>query len=537
MAIDMSKYLGLFVQEATEHLEAFGQDLVRLEREGHRKDVVDALFRHAHSVKGMAASMGFGAITALAHRAEDLVDRIRSRPEALSPEIVDVLLATGDRLAEGVRRVGEGGPPPEAGDLDQRLARAIAAAGGEPQPAGPAPRPEARPLALPGAMPATVRVRTELLDNFLEAVGELILATSRLRELGRSLPDRERPAVEEGVDALSRIVKDLQGQVMAVRMMPVSLVSDPLPRAARDLARQLGREVEVVVEGAEIELDRSILEALRDPLLHLWRNAIDHGIEPPEERAAAGKPRRARLSLLARRERDRVVVEIEDDGRGMDPDRLRAAAVSRGLLSADAARALSPREALHLAFLPGLSTARIVSDLSGRGVGLDVAKREVEAVGGTIDLESTPGRGTRFVLRLPLTIAVVPLLLVGVGDELFGLPIAKVVGAVEAGPADLVPGANRPRLRHDGGSVAVHRLAALLDLPEAAGAAFRPHVVVEGDGSQLVALGVDRLVGQEEAVLKPVPEPLDRLPGFLGVTILGTGRPLFVLDIPRLLAA
>jgi two-component system chemotaxis sensor kinase CheA len=537
MAIDMSKYLGLFVQEATEHLEAFGQDLVRLEREGHQKDVVDALFRHAHSVKGMSASMGFTALTNLAHRAEDLVDRIRCRPEALTPELVDVLLATGDRLAEGVRRAGEGLPAPEAADLEEQLARAIEAAGGEPRPAPPPARPEAKPLALPGATPATVRIRTELLDGFLEAVGELILATSRLRELGRSLPDRERPAVEEGVDALARIVKELQGQVMAVRMTPVSLVTDPLPRAARDLARQLGRDLEVTVEGADIELDRSILEALRDPLLHLWRNAVDHGIEPPEERVAAGKPPRGLLALRVRRERDRVVVEIEDDGRGMEPDRLRAAAVRRGLLAADAARALSTRDALQLAFLPGLSTARTISDLSGRGVGLDAAKRQVEAVGGTIDLTSTPGRGTCFVLRLPLTIAVVPLLLVGVGDELFGLPIAKVLGAVEAGPADLVPDAGLPTLRHGGRSVPVYRLASLLDLPASGGAAVRPHVVVEGDGSHLVALGVDRLVGQEEAVLKPVPAPLDRLPGFLGVTILGTGRPLFVLDVPRLLAA
>ncbi len=631
MPLDMSKYLGLFVQEATEHLEAFGQDLVRLEHEGHGKEVVDALFRHAHSVKGMAASMGFGAIAALAHRAEDLVDRIRAKPEALSPEIVDVLLAVGDRLQEGVRRAAAGQPFPDAADLEARVSRAVEAAGGSAPPprlgpsllavdvrlvadcacpdvraflvyrriesvgrivrttpsleelkAGqipegrlslqvetdlaadavrrslllvadlesvevtaappdpPAPVPEAgagRSVAPAERSAATVRVRTDRLDGFLEAVGELILATSRLRELGRSLPDRERPAVEEGVDALSRIVKALQGQVMAVRMTPVALVTDPLPRVARDLARQLGRDVEVGIEGADIELDRAILEELRDPLQHLVRNAVDHGIEPPEERAAAGKPARGRLSIRARRDRDRVVVEIEDDGRGMDPERLRAAAVGKGLLSAEAARALTVREALHLALLPGISTARTVSDLSGRGVGTDAAKRAVEAVGGTLELDSAPGRGTRFVLRLPLTVAVVPLLLVHVGEEVFGLPIAKVVGAVEADPALLDSGVDGPLLRRGDSFVPVHRLAELLGLPSAGGPAVRPHVVVEGDGARLVALEVDRLVGQEEAVMKPLPAPLDRLPGLLGLTILGTGRPLFILDVPKLIAA
>jgi two-component system chemotaxis sensor kinase CheA len=630
MALDMSKYLGLFVQEATEHLEAFGKDVVRLEREGHRKDVVDALFRHAHSVKGMSASMGFGAITALAHRAEDLVDRLRSRPEALTPELVDVLLGAGDRLLEAVRRAGAGKPPPDFADLEARLAAAVEAAGGGPAPArlgpnllavdvrlvadcpcpdvraflvhrrlaalgrvvrttpsledckagripdgrfslvveteaapdavrrslllvsdlenvavGPAPAapeppaaPPPRPAAHDGRSPSTVRVRTDRLDGFLEAVGELILATSRLRELGRALPDRERPPVEEAVDGLARIVKDLQNQVMAVRMTPVALVTDPLPRIARDLARQLGREVEVEIEGADIELDRAILEELHDPLTHLVRNCVDHGLEPPEERAAAGKPGRGRLSIRARRERDRVVVEIEDDGRGMDPERLKAAAVARGALAPEAARALSPREALYLALLPGVSTAPTVSDLSGRGVGMDAVKRGVEAVGGTLELDSAPGRGTRFVLRLPLTVAVVPLLLFRIGEELFGLPIAKVVGAVEADPARLDAGVDGPLLRQGDGFVPVHRLATLLGLASANGPAVRPHVVVEGgDGARLVALEVDRLVGQEEAVLKPVPAPLDRLPGLLGVTILGTGRPVFILDVPKLLAA
>jgi two-component system chemotaxis sensor kinase CheA len=695
MTMDMSRYLGLFLTEASEHLEGLGRDLVQLEREG-APAVVDSMFRHAHSVKGMASSMGFESIAVVAHRVEDLVDAIRQDPAKLERSLVDLLLSATDVMLAQVRSVADSKPPEDASALlglladkvsvvtgrtpgatrviNKATASAAAAAPApvaaalrvepEPSEAAPpppapvsAPAPEARVAAVvpaegeaapktparwavrlrvaptcqtpgvraflvhkrltglgtlhglqppledlkagripegniqveletaegeegirkalrnvaevelvslkpavvapppapvpvaPGPGPTeaprassgpdatrTVRVRTELLDYFLDTVGELLLATARLRELGKVLPENSRPPIEEGVYRLQALVKDLHDKVMSARMTPLSLITDRLPRAARDIARRREREVDLVITGAEIELDRAILDELADPLLHLLRNCIDHGLESPEERVAAGKGARGRVLVSVRRARDRVVLEMEDDGRGMNAAKLKAAAVARGALSAEAAARMTDREAFMLACLPGVSTAKDVSEISGRGVGMDAVKRVVENVGGTLEIESELGRGTRFTLRLPLTVAVVHLLLVAVGDEVFGLPIAKVVGAMEADGEKLDRSREMPLLPHGQGLLPVYGLDELTGVQAPPRKGVRPFVVMEGDAGR-VALAVDRLVGQEEAVLKPLSRPLDLLPGLSGVTILGSGRPVFILDVPRLLSA
>jgi two-component system chemotaxis sensor kinase CheA len=318
-------------------------------------------------------------------------------------------------------------------------------------------------------------------------------------------------------------------------MTPLAMVVERLPRAARDVARKLGRQVEVELRGAEIELDRAILEELSDPLLHVLRNAVDHGIEAPHLRLLAGKPATGHITVTARRERDRVILEIADDGKGMDPARLREAAVTRGQLGASEAAALTDREALLLACLPGVSTADEVTDVSGRGVGLDAVKRTVEAVGGTIEIDSAPGQGTRLVLRLPLTVAVQPVLLVGIGDEVLGLPIAKVHGAAHVSFAGLDRSRGGPLLSYDGALVPVHDLAPLLGF-RPSGRDDRAVVVAEGTDGR-IGLCVDALLGQQEAVLKPLGEVLGAVVGLSAVTVLGNGRPVFILDLARLLAA
>jgi two-component system chemotaxis sensor kinase CheA len=406
----------------------------------------------------------------------------------------------------------------------------------EPAAAPPAAAPASSPTGAPPAETSrTVRVRTEILDGFVDAVGELLLATARIREIGRALPAPHRPPLDEGVDRLHAIVKELHDKVMAVRMTPLATITERLPRAARDVARRLGRQVEVEIRGAEVELDRAILEELADPLLHVLRNAVDHGIEPPHLRLLAGKSATGHITVTARRDRDRVVLELADDGKGMDPARLREAAVTRGDLSADEAAALSEREALLLACLPGVSTAEQVTDVSGRGVGLDAVKRTVEAVGGALEIESALGAGTRILLRLPLTVAVQPVLLVGVGDEVVGLPISKVHGAARVSYGALDRSRGGPILPYDGELVPVYDLAVLLGFPPT-GQDERAVVVAEGSDGR-IGLAVDALLGQQEAVLKPLGSPLGAVSGLSAVTVLGTGRPVFILDVPRLLAA
>ncbi len=378
----------------------------------------------------------------------------------------------------------------------------------------------------------TVRVRVELLDAFLDTVGELLLATSRLRELERALPAELRPPLEEGVDHLSGTVNALHDQVMAVRMTPLAAVAERLPRVARDLARTTGKEVELSILGADIAIDRTVLDELSDLLIHLVRNAVDHGLELPELRLAAGKPATGSIALAARRERDQVVLELTDDGRGMDAERLRAVAVARGALSGEAAAALPESEALLLACLPGVSTARAVTELSGRGVGLDAVKRGVDAMGGRLEIASVRGASTRFTLRLPVSLAVQKVLLAAVGDEVLGFPVARVRAAAEA---ELTGGEGEAVLQHGGARVPVRELSELLGFSRPPPKGKRTVVLAESEGA-LLGLAVDRLLGQADAVLKPLAQPLQGVAGLSAVTILGNGRPVFILDVAQLVA-
>jgi two-component system, chemotaxis family, sensor kinase CheA len=649
VSLDLRKYLSLYVAEAGEHLAGFARDLVLLEKAARERrgpgatEAIDSCFRHAHSVKGMSASMQLDGIAAVAHRAEDLVDVFRKDASRLDARAVDLLLAVGDVLQDMVSRAAGGmNPPPDPGTMERLAEAARQLREGEPVAPAAAPDPEPvfaepargqsrvvrvevevsgscpvpavrgflvvkklgglgavaratpsvdelragrlpgrklevqletgetlqaleralaqisdlaavrlgeeRPAAVPerpaapkdaeraGEPSRSVRVRTELLDGFLDAVGELILATARIREIGKGLPAASRAALDEGVDRLHAIVKDLHDKVMTVRMTPIAVLTDRLPRVARDVARKVGKQVELEVKGAEIEIDRAILEELADPVLHVIRNAVDHGVEPAHLRLLAGKPAAGKVVVTARRERDRVILEISDDGKGLDPAKLRESAVARGALSAEDAAALSDREALLLACLPGVSTAETVTDVSGRGVGLDAVKRAVEALGGTLEIESAPGAGSLVTFRLPLTVAVQPVLLVRIGDEVLGLPIAKVHGAAQVAMSRLDRSRGEPVLPYQGDLVPVHDLTRLLGFPGDRSADERSVVVAEG-GDGRVGLAVDALLGQHEAVLKPLGAPLDAVPGLSAVTVLGNGRPVFILDVQRLLAA
>jgi two-component system, chemotaxis family, sensor kinase CheA len=645
---DLSRYLALFVSESKEHLEALSQGLVRLEQAGAGGEdptpIIDELFRHAHSVKGMAAAMQQEGIALVAHRAEDVIGALRARGGAPGSEVVDVLLAATDVISGMVEKAAAGGSPApdeavaERLDVQASLLRWVEpVAGGVSAPAKSALEPAARPLAPPagrrlrievevlasspvpavrgflvlkrlgdvgriassipaaeelrgGRMPdrrlvveietslpaeeiertlhqiadlarvevgeaeveaeeappaprpeppaepaRTVRVRAELLDDFLDVAGELLLATSRLREIGRAIPEPLRREHEEGVDQLQAIVKDLHGRVMEARMTPLTVLTDRLPRAARDLARRTGKQVEVVVTGAEIEVDRALLDEIADPVLHLLRNSVDHGVEGAAQRIAAGKRPTGRVEVSARRERDQVILEISDDGRGMDPEALRRAAVARGAIGAEAAAALPEAEVLLLACLPGVSTTSEVTDVSGRGVGMDAVKRSAEALGGSLSIQSRSGAGTRFTLRLPLTVAIQPVLLVRVGAEVLAIPVSKVHGAAEARLEGLERAGGSPQLAFGGGHVPVHDLGTLLGAGAAPEAGRRSVVITEGDAGR-VGLAVDQLLGQQEAVLKPLHGPLSLVPGLSAVTVLGNGRPVFVLDVARLVA-
>jgi two-component system chemotaxis sensor kinase CheA len=445
---------------------------------------------------------------------------------------VIALLATA-RPIEEVRALFKG--IPEVEDVEVRLAPAADV----PAPEAPAPA-QSKPLLAVPDLPAsddaradaTVRVRAQALDQLLDQAAEVLHGIARMREAARHLPENAAAQFESEIDRLRRTARDLHGRVMNARLTPFSSLTERLPRAIRDLAHRLGKEVELEVQGGGVELDRTVIEALGDPLTHLVRNAVDHGLETGAQRVAVGKSGRGLLVLAARRERDKVLVEVSDDGAGFDSARLRRRAIDMGLLSSEKVDEMTEQQSYELAFLPGLSTRAEATDLSGRGVGLDAVKSAVEGLGGKIGLRSAPGKGSRFTLELPLSVSMANLLLVQVGGEMYGLPMTRIVATTEYDlSARGGEGFEARSLAVMGQLVRAYSLAKLFGLPSLAPPGPRPFAVLEVDGITF-ALSVDRLVGQEEAVLKPLFPPLDRVRGLAGTTVLGNGRPLLVLD-PR----
>jgi two-component system chemotaxis sensor kinase CheA len=398
--------------------------------------------------------------------------------------------------------------------------------------------PAAEAVAEPVAAPATARarnIRVDLrrLDALMNQIGELVIIRDRLQKLAAV---RDEPELEETVDQAARLISELQDEIMQARMVPVGQVFDRFPRLVRDAARMLGKQVEFVIEGKEIEFDRSMLDEIGDPIVHLLRNSLDHGIESPGERRAAGKPETGTLQLLAARERSQVLIRVEDDGRGISRERVLAKAVAAGLVPAEVAHALPDDEVFRLLTRAGFSTAERVTDVSGRGVGLDVVATRVRALGGTLEIESTPGRGTAFTLRMPLTLAIVRALLVRLGEETYALPITHVGETVEIPEADVrsVKGRTVAVLRDE--VIPLLSLRGMLRHAEAAPADGRRMAVVLESGEHRVGVEVDGLAGQQEIVVKSFDSTVATLRLFSGATILSDGRPALILDVGSILA-
>ncbi|HLB05773.1 MAG TPA: chemotaxis protein CheA, partial [Thermodesulfobacteriota bacterium] len=381
-------------------------------------------------------------------------------------------------------------------------------------------------------LPKVVKVNTSLLDYFVGAIGELIINKSRLHQVSKGIPSKE---LKDGLNQLDRLVRDLQTQVMSVRMMPIESVTEKFPRVVRDLARKEGKEVNLDIEGQDIELDRSIIEGLGNPLIHLIRNCVDHGIELPDERRALGKALPARISIRASREKDQVSIEVSDDGRGMDPERLKDAAIKKGVITHEEAAEMDNNEALFLTCLPGLSTAKEVSDVSGRGVGMDAVKSAVESMGGGIDIDSRLGEGSTITLKLPLTVAIIQSLLVELAPEIFAIPINRVLRTLEVEREDVKMSQKQKLIDFNGYLIPLLSLRKILGLPSLpAQERFIPVVVTEVRG-RVVGLVVDKFLGQQETFIKPLGRPLNKIAGLSGTTVLGNGRTIFLLDMGNLI--
>ncbi|CAH0262169.1 chemotaxis protein CheA [Stenotrophomonas lactitubi] len=402
-----------------------------------------------------------------------------------------------------------------------------------------APRPAPSPAPPAAAKPApnkpvaeaehTVRVDTKRLDAIVNLIGELVLSRNRLKTLRARLRDEE---LDRAVSTLDIATARLQSAVMRTRMQPVGKVFSRFPKVARDVARSLKKEVDLELIGAETELDRNLVEALADPLVHLVRNAIDHGVETPELREAQGKPRMGHVRLSAQQEGDYVSIEVQDDGAGIDPEKLRAKAREKGLIDPEAAARLSSEECLHLVFLPGFSTKQQVTDISGRGVGMDVVQSRIRELSGQIQIQSELGRGSRFMIRVPLTLAILPTLLVQAGEDVYALPLARVMEVLHAPRTSLGWFDGRAVLDRRSHTLALVDLRQWLDVTPAASPLLT--IVVLQAGEARFGLVVDQVRGREEVVIKPLPKALRGLRGYAGATLIGDGRMALILDVDGL---
>jgi two-component system chemotaxis sensor kinase CheA len=551
-----------FLNESSEMLEGLDNKFVELEKAPEDLQLLNDIFRSVHTVKGAAGFLGFKQLVEVAHSTENILKKLRDGEMRANPAIMDVVLEGVDfiklllnnirdnnrkeedisgitgRLNEildtGGQGDGTGGrekPGPE-GVETENVSSVL-------QPATPNPSSQLdRPFKVEVHQPAdqTIRVDTKRLDDVMNLVGELVLGRNRLVKLNSMVEGTDwepAPVFNEVASHIDLITTDLQLAVMKTRMQPIGKVFGKFPRLVRDLARVSNKEIELLLSGEETEVDKSVVEEIGDPLVHLVRNAIDHGIEHPGDRERIGKPRGGRIGLAAYQEGDHIKIEVSDDGKGIDPAVIRAKAVEKGLLTeADSAK-MDDREILGLIFIPGFSTAKEVTDISGRGVGMDVVKTSISRLNGTVEIDSRVGRGTRFSIKLPLTMAIIQTLMVGVGNEVFAIPLSNVLEAIRVAPSDFhsVEGMEVITLRES--VLPVIRLSEQFHI--ATQECERSYIVVVTANGKSYGLLVNRLIGQEEVVIKPLDSCVKSAEEVAGATITGDGKVVLILDVVKMI--
>ncbi len=698
--MDTNQYMEMFLEESREHLQSLNDGLLALENDPEEVSVVNDIFRNAHTIKGMSATMGFTKIAELTHDMENVFDLLRTEKMKVNEDIMDTLFKTIDSLEQMIESVGSGGPEdvvditgfasklsalasgktvaeaepapapaaaapaaaapaaagssieysdtdkdvimeaanggmhvyhvkvtladncvlksarsymvmnaldqlgevvksvPPAEDLEQEKfeqsfdvvtvtdsemkaiedsilsisevesveikdaveeikaaaapAEAPAAAPAAAAPTAPAANvpvpaapvaPAAQPSAPPAKKPAadakklksgqSVRVDIEKLDTLMNLMGELVINKVRLEQIGTT---HRLTELTETLEQMDRVTTDLQTVVMKVRMVPVGQVFNRFPRMVRDLAKELGKELNLTIEGEETELDRTVIDEIGDPIMHLLRNSLDHGLEHPDDREAKGKPRIGEVGLIARHEGNNVVIMVTDDGKGIDADVIRRKAVEKGMISEDEANSLDDADAVRLIFLPGFSTAEVVTDVSGRGVGMDVVRSKIETLGGHVDVETKIDEGSVFKIKLPLTLAIIQALLVKVQEEMYAIPLGSIDSTINITQEDIKTVRNKEVIVLRGQIIPIIRLGDILNVP-------RVHetdsddifVVVVHIGERKAGIVVDNLIGQQEIVIKTLGKLLAGLKVISGATVLGDGRVAMILDVSALM--
>lgn len=683
--MDTNQYMGMFLEESREHLQTLNSCLLELEHNPENPSVLNEIFRSAHTIKGMSATMGFTEIAELTHEMENVLDLLRKNQLKANEDIVDTIFKCVDTLEQMVESIagetehgidvstlvkklvsiakGEAAPVPSAKaevkestndgnvnhktsmelndtelavlnkartsglqpfeikitlsetcllksarayiimnaldeigeviktvppseDLEQEnfdksfeiifitsnekakvqetllsvsevanvdintidieateeveqkqevTNSAPVALQSEEKAAPPKPKAPAQAQGMDKKLKSgqSVRVDIEKLDSLLNLVGELVINKTRLEQIG--ITHRLTELVET-IEQMDRVTTDLQSVVMKVRMVPVGQVFNRFPRMVRDLSRDLNKEINLTIEGEETELDRTVIDEIGDPLVHLIRNSLDHGVEHPDERIAKGKDATGQVRLIARHEGNNVIIMVEDDGKGINPNIIKGKAVEKGLITQDDADKMDDNEAVRLVFLPGFSTADVITDVSGRGVGMDVVRSKIESLGGLIDVETKIDQGSKFKIRLPLTLAIIQALLVKVHQEIYAIPLGNIDSTINITMDDIKTIQNKEVILLRGQIIPIIRLADVLNVPETQDSENNElFVVVVHMGEQKAGIIVDNLIGQQEIVIKTLGNLLTGIKVIAGATILGNGQVALILDVGTLM--
>jgi two-component system chemotaxis sensor kinase CheA len=542
-----------FLVESNENLSRLDRDLVELETRPQDAELLASVFRTIHTIKGTCGFLGFSTLERITHQAESLLSQLRDGRRKLEPGLVSLILETVDatrKVLSSIESTGKEGPE-QFKSLAERLrdtaerndlGAAASAKGKEACPAGDPlesavsfPPPDgAKPgeaSGKPGAADSNIRVGVVLLDKLMDLVGELVLIRNQILQFTAERDDLVLSATSQ---RLNLITTELQEGVMKTRMQPIGVIWNKLPRVVRDLAVGLGKQIRLEMDGAETELDRTIIEAIKDPLVHLVRNSCDHGIEEPEDRQKAGKPSQGRLLLRAYHEGGQVNIEISDDGAGMDPAVIKQKALEKGIVPLEVAQKLNDREALCLIFRPGFSTTASVSNISGRGVGMDVVKTHIEKIGGTVDISSKPGEGTTVKLKIPLTLAIIPGLVVTSGGERFVIPQVSLLELIhlegDSAERHIEYVHGTPVYRRRGKLLPISYLNEVVGLKADRRGDAVSIVVLQAEDRQY-GLVVDGISDTQEIVVKPLGKQLKGLSLYAGATIMGDGRVALILDV------
>ncbi|EAK1130446.1 hybrid sensor histidine kinase/response regulator [Campylobacter upsaliensis] len=608
---DMQEILEDFLVEAFELVEQIDHDLVELESNPEDLELLNRIFRVAHTVKGSSSFLNFDVLTKLTHHMEDVLNKARHGELKITPDIMDVVLESIDRMKTLLNSIRDNGNDSAIGmDIEPICARltaisegdvsAVASVSEEPKvepkeeivPATPEPsaepdvdvnqlsdseveaeierllkvrkaedqarRAQKKKSAAPttpkpatetggekkvpasggggGGMDQTIRVEVKRLDHLMNLIGELVLGKNRLLKIYDDVEERYEgekflEELNQVVSQLSIITTDVQLAVMKTRMQPIAKVFNKFPRVVRDLSRELGKQIELEITGEETELDKSIVEEIGDPIMHMIRNSCDHGVEDPATRKANGKPERGVVQLKAYNEGNHIVVEITDDGKGLDVAGLKMKALEKNLITEKEAEQMTDKEAFALIFKPGFSTAAKVTNVSGRGVGMDVVKTNIEKLNGVIEIDSELGKGSTFKLKIPLTLAIIQSLLVGTQEEFYAIPLASVLETVRV-PIDniyTIEGKNVLRLREE--VLSLVRLSDVFGVKQVLESGDQTYVVIIGVAESKLGIIVDTLVGQEEIVIKSMGDYLQNIQGIAGATIRGDGRVTLIIDV------